>query len=55
MHIIQYNFLFIRQILQYNTNKNYIYVAVRIILITFYHIERMFLENGAQQQFITIC
>ena len=26
-------------------NKNYIYVAIWIILITFYHVEFMFLEN----------
>ena len=48
MHIIQYKFWFIRRILQYDvltTNTNYIYKPIWTILITFYHVERTFLEN----------
>ena len=43
-------FWFITRILQYDvciTNKSYVYVAIRTIVITFYHIERMFLENSS--------
>ena len=46
--IIQYKFWFIRRILQIDvfiTNKNYSYVAVWFILITFYHAEHISLEN----------
>ena len=48
MHIIQYKFSFIRRIRQYDvfiTNKNDIYVTIWTILITFDHVERMFLET----------
>ena len=51
MHMIEYKFWYIRRILQHGVfitkiRITYcIYVAIWTILFTFYHVERMLLEN----------